>query len=131
MIDQRERVGWQATAAPGDMLVRPRQYQPSWKVVEVGRSISRILSGTVLLRAAAVSRSSQVLLAMASRPHRPRLQRREHRLRDIGGAVAAAEFHRLDAVGVDLVDRALDALTGFRRAFQTVLVGEPVQHHRG
>src|SRR5258706_10883169 len=34
----------------------------------------------------------------------PALKRREHRLGDIGGAVAAAEFHRLDAIGIGLVD---------------------------
>jgi hypothetical protein len=32
-----------------------------------------------------------------------RLQRRQHRFRDIRGAVAAAaEFHRFDAIGVNL-----------------------------
>ncbi len=62
-----------------------------------------------------------------SAPHvRPRLQRRDHRLRDISGAVAAAEFHRLDAIGIDLVDRALDAFAGFGGALDAVLVGEPV-----
>src|SRR6266566_9222285 len=60
-----------------------------------------------------------------------RLKRLQHRLRDIRRAVAAAELHRLDALGIDLVDRALDALAGFRRGFEAVLVGEPVQHHRG
>src|SRR5260370_27428118 len=35
------------------------------------------------------------------------LQRRQHRPGDIGGAAAAAELHRLDAVGIDLVDGAL------------------------
>ena len=59
-----------------------------------------------------------------------RSKRREHRFRDVGGAVAAAEFHRLDSVRKNLVDRALDALAGFRRAFDAMLVGKPVQHHR-
>src|SRR6266481_2704163 len=56
----------------------------------------------------------------------PALKRREHRLGDISGAVAAAEFHRLDAVGINLVDRALDALAGLGRAFEPVLVSQPV-----
>src|SRR6266853_1658577 len=61
----------------------------------------------------------------------PQLKRREHGLGDIGGAITAAEFHRLDAVGIDLVDRAFDALAGLGRAFEAVLVGQPVQHHGG
>ena len=59
------------------------------------------------------------------------LQRRQHRLGNIRGAVAAAEFHRLDSAGIGLVHRALDAFAGFGGAFEAVLVGEPVQHHRG
>src|SRR5438445_6379599 len=38
------------------------------------------------------------------------LKRRKHRIADIGSAVAAAEFHRLDPFGVGLVDGAFDAL---------------------
>src|SRR5664279_170131 len=60
-----------------------------------------------------------------------RLQRRQYRLRNIRRAVAAAEFHRLDAVSIDLVDGALDALAGFGGGFNAMLVGQPVQHHRG
>src|SRR6266478_6247035 len=61
----------------------------------------------------------------------PRLQRRKHGAGDIRGAVAAAEFHRLDATGIDLVDRALDALAGRGRGLEAMLVGQPVQHHGG
>jgi hypothetical protein len=42
----------------------------------------------------------------------------------------AAEFHWLDAVGIDPIDRALEAFSRFGGALQTVLVGEPVKHHR-
>src|SRR5437868_12158435 len=59
------------------------------------------------------------------------LQRRKHRVGDIGSTVPAAEFHRLDAVGIHLVNGALDTLAGFGCRLQAVLVGEPVQHHRG
>src|SRR5579863_9187291 len=59
------------------------------------------------------------------------LQRRKHRLGNIRGAVLAAELHRLDATGISLVDSAFDALAGFRGLLDAVLVGEPVQHHRG
>jgi hypothetical protein len=45
------------------------------------------------------------------------LQRRQYRLRNIRRAVAAAEFHRLDAIGIDLVDGALDALAGLSGGF--------------
>src|SRR3981081_4797778 len=62
---------------------------------------------------------------------RPPLQRLQHGPGDIGSAVTAAEFHRLDAVRIDLVDGALDALAGFCGGLETVLVGQPVQHHRG
>src|ERR1700688_1685133 len=49
------------------------------------------------------------------------LQRREHRVADIGGAVLAAELHRLDPLRIDLVDGALDALAGFGRGLQAML----------
>src|ERR1700694_2159651 len=42
------------------------------------------------------------------------LQRLQHCLRDIRRAITPTELHRLDAIGIDLVDRALDALAGFR-----------------
>src|SRR5258708_5362404 len=61
----------------------------------------------------------------------PALQRRQHCLGDISGAITAAEFHRLDAVGINLVDRPLDSLAGLSRAFQALLVGQPVQPHGG
>src|SRR6202035_2093094 len=59
-----------------------------------------------------------------------RLQRRQHRIADIGGAVLATEFHWLDALRIGLVDGALDPLAGLSRRLQTMLVGEPVEHHR-
>src|ERR1700680_1564093 len=46
-------------------------------------------------------------------PLLPHLQRRQHRLGNIRRTVAAAEFHRLDAVGIDLVDRVLAPFARF------------------
>src|SRR5437773_7584493 len=54
------------------------------------------------------------------------LQRRQHRLRHVRRAVTPAELHRLDAIRVGLVDRALDTLAGFGCGLQAVLVGEPL-----
>src|SRR5258705_7748121 len=59
----------------------------------------------------------------------PALKRREHRLGDIGGAVAAAEFHPLYAIRLGLVPPAPDALAPLSRAFWTVLVRPPVPPH--
>src|SRR3954466_8474478 len=59
------------------------------------------------------------------------LERRKHRVGDVGSTVPAADFHRLFAVGITLVDRALDPLAGFGCRFESMLVGKPVQHHRG
>src|SRR5689334_4128155 len=50
-------------------------------------------------------------------------QRRQHGIGDVGGAVAAAELHWLDAAGISVVDRPLDALAGLSRRLKTVLVG--------
>src|SRR5664279_4023005 len=52
-------------------------------------------------------------------------------LADKHGIEAAAEFHPLDAVRIDLVDGALGAPAGFGGGLESVLVAEPVQHHRG
>src|ERR1700759_3848521 len=40
-----------------------------------------------------------------------RLKSFKHSFCDIHGAVPAAEFHRLDAAGIGLIDRALDAFS--------------------
>src|SRR3954452_1780202 len=69
--------------------------------------------------------SARPLLAMTepeSMARSQNLQRRKHRLGDIGSAVPAAEFHRLDALGINLVDGALDTLAGFRPRLPAPLV---------
>src|SRR5215212_11303459 len=66
------------------------------------------------------------MMAPESLARSQNLKRRKHRLGDIGSAVPTAEFHRLDAVGINLVDGALDTLAGFGRRLQAVLVSEPV-----
>src|SRR4029077_16383692 len=45
-------------------------------------------------------------------------------------AVAPGEFYRFDSAGIGLVHRALDTFSGFGGAFDAVLVGQPIQHHR-
>src|SRR5499427_5099102 len=59
------------------------------------------------------------------------VERAQHGARDRGGAVAAAEFARLEARGKGAVDGALDRARGLRGPGMAMTVGEPVKHQRG
>src|SRR2546427_2918855 len=50
---------------------------------------------------------------------------------DRGGAVAAAEFARLEPRGKGAVDGGLDGAGGLRGPAMAVTVGQPVEHQRG
>src|SRR5215475_1526118 len=58
-------------------------------------------------------------------------ERGKHGLGDGGSSVCAAILHRLDAGAVGLVHRGFNALRCLRRRLVIVLVGKPVEHHRG
>jgi hypothetical protein len=111
---------------------RDREAVAAKKVAESDHASGSVIASeakqSIAVREAWIA-SSQVLLAMTrstalpSPRHRAHLQRRQHRLGNIRRTVAAAEFHRLDAVGIDVVDRALDPFAGFGGGLDTVLVG--------
>src|SRR5207249_4517871 len=70
--------------------------------------------------------------------HRPcyrasirRIECAQHGTADYGGAVAAAEFARLEAFGEGAVHGALDGASGLGRPRMSMTVAEPVEHQRG
>src|SRR5258707_15544241 len=82
--------------------------RPSLRGAEATKQSTLSLRGKMDCFVASAPRNDDARGLSQSAP--PQLKRREHGLGDIGGAITAAEFHRLDAVGIDLVDRAFDAL---------------------
>src|SRR5262249_12428015 len=59
------------------------------------------------------------------------IERAQHGAGDRGGAVAAAEFARLEARGKGAVDGGLDGAGGVCGPVMAMTVGEPVEHERG
>src|SRR5262249_60758810 len=59
------------------------------------------------------------------------IERAQHGGGDRGGAVAAAEFARLESRGKGAVDGGLDGAGGLRGPAMAVTVGEPIEHQRG
>src|SRR5262245_41056310 len=58
------------------------------------------------------------------------IERAQHGAGDRGGAVAAAEFARLEPRGKGAVDGGLDGAGGVRGPVMAMTVGEPVEHER-
>src|SRR5262245_30986307 len=59
------------------------------------------------------------------------IERAQHGAGDRGGAVAAAEFARLESRGKGAVDGGFDGAGGLRSPVMAMTVGEPVEHQRG